>query len=307
MPLRSALTGLVAVAVLALPAGASALPDCTTNPAKARPLASGQGTLESSIVDRRGRLYFTSGQTGGTGQLLRMNRRKSTPKPVVTGVEAPGGLALLRGSDVLLGHGNSILGGTTGTLDPQAGLLQVSPNGDSAPYADGLAMANGIARARDGTVFASDDVGIGIDRVAPDGSVENVWADIISSNGLVVSRDGQYLYAAQTFQPAAVQRITIADPTQVEPFFQATGADIMGGPDGMTGDRHDNLFVAVNLFGEVWRLGQDGSACVVTRGLSMPSAVARGRGDRGFKRGNLYVVEFGGKVTELRGAVATRP
>lgn len=301
------LTAALACLALIAPAAAAAAPDCTRNPPEVNPLLHGQGTLESTIVDHRGRLYFTSGQTGGTGELRRMRRPGADPTPVVSGVEAPGGLVLLPGRDLLLGYGDSVLGGATGTIDPQAGLLRVTPKGESEPYADGLAMANGVARAPDGTVFASTDVGIGIDRVAPDGTVENAWASIISSNGLVVSRSGRFLYAAQTFQPAAIQQIDIAHPNQIEPFFQAQPGDIAAGFDGMTRDNRGNLYVAANGAGEVWRIGRDGTACVLARGLGMPSAVALGRNRGRFGRPNLYVVNFGGDVIELKGARRSRP
>ena len=65
-------------------------------------------------------------------------------------------------------------------------------------FATGLTMANGVTRGPDGAVFASNDFGIGVDRVL-DGQVELAWAQLPSSNGLVVGSDGETLYAAQTF------------------------------------------------------------------------------------------------------------
>lgn len=266
----------------------------------------GQGTLESAAIDRKGRLYFTSSASGGS--LLKLRRDGTEPRPLVTGVEAPGGLAFHRSGDLLLGFGNSILGGTTGTLDPQAGLLRVNRRtGGAQPYADRLAMANGVARAKDGTVFASDDFGIGIDRIAPDGSVENVWAEVVSSNGLAVSRSQRWLYVAQTFQPAAIQRVLIDDPAIVEEHFRPPPEDSPAGPDGMVRDRRGNLYVTANAFGELWRIDRQGVGCVVASGLGMPSAVAIGHGRRRFKRRNLYVVEFGGRVIELPRGTRTRP
>ncbi len=270
-----------------------------------RDILIGQGTLESAIIDGRGHLYYTSSAAGGS--LLKLRHEGAKPRPLVTGVASPGGLAFDDSGDILMGYGNSILGGTTGTLDPQAGLLQINRRtGESELYADGLAMANGVARANDGTMFASDDFGIGVDRVAPDGTVENVWASVISSNGMAVSPNQRWLYVAQTFQPAAVKRVSIDNAT-VEEFFTAPAEDTAAGPDGMVRDRRGNLFVTANLFGELWRIDREGTGCVVASGLGMASAVAIGHGNRNFKRRNLYVVDFDGRVIELPNGTRARP
>jgi sugar lactone lactonase YvrE len=213
-----------------------------------------------------------------------------------------------RSGNILMGYGNSILNGTTGTLNPQAGLLRIDPRtGNHHLYVDGLAMANGVARMRDGTIFASDDGGIGVDRVGPDRTVENAWATVVSSNGMAVGRSGRWLYVNQTFQPAAIQRVRTNDPAQVEPYFTPGPADIAAGLDGMTRDRGDNLFVAANPIGELWRVQPDGNACVVADGLGMASAVAHGRSRHNFSRGNLYVVDFDGRLIEVPGGLKARP
>jgi gluconolactonase len=282
---------------LAAASPARALPDCDNAP-EPRDILTGQGTLESTITDRRGNLYFTS--SASNGSLLKVRREGAAPQPLKTEIGSPGGLAFHPSGDLLLGYGNSILGGTTGTLDPQAGLFRVDTRtGDSSLYVDGLAMANGIARARDGTVFASDDFGIGVDRVSPDGTVENAWAEVVSSNGMAVGQNQRWLYVAQTFQPAAIQRVLISDPTRVEEYFRPGPEDTTAGPDGMVADKRGNLYVTANAFGELWRIDRDGVGCAVARGLGMPSAVSIGHGERRFKRHNLYVVEFGGRVIEL--------
>jgi sugar lactone lactonase YvrE len=299
------IAALVCTLSLGAAPAAQALPDCQNAPTP-RDLLTGQGTLESAITDGRGHLYFTSSAAGGS--LIKLRHEGAEPKPLVTGVASPGGLAFDDSGDILMGYGDSILAGTTGTLDPQAGLLQINRRtGESEPYADGLAMANGVARADDGTVFASDDVGIGIDRIAPDGTVENAWADVISSNGMAVSPNQRWLYVAQTFQPAAIQRVLIDDPASVEEFFRAPVEDIAAGPDGMVRDRRGNLFVAANAAGQLWRIDREGAGCVVASGLGMASAVAIGHGNRNFKRRNLYVVDFDGRVIELPNGTRARP
>lgn len=297
---RMFLAGLAAAAAAVVSAApATAAPNCRGS-VQPRAIASGLGVLESVTSGHDGRLYFTSG--AGGGRLLRISRPGGAPQTVTTPVEAPGGL-VVDDRHLILGYGTSIAGGVGGNIVPRAGLLRIDPRtGDSQVLVRGLQMANGLARGRDGTIYASNDFGIGIDRVRGT-RVELNWAPTISGNGLVVSEDGRSLYAAQTFQPAAIQRIAIDRPKQPSTFARPDGPlDLFAGLDGMTRDGSDRLFVAANLFGEVWRVDRAGQICVVARGLNMPSAVAFGSGRRGFERKNLYVVEFGGRVSELAAA-----
>jgi sugar lactone lactonase YvrE len=299
------LAALVAAMVVGAPATAWAVPDCSTMP-KARTLVSGRGTLESVISDDRGRLYFTDADAG---ELLRMDKRHSQPKVVIDGIRAPGGLAFLDDGSLLVGYGDAIQTATTGLENPQAGLIRYDPKtGKSAPYADGFTMANGVAVGPDGAVYGSNDVGTGIDRYL-NGTVQRAWAPIASSNGLVVALNEHYMYAAQTFVPAAISRITLSDPPVVEPWFTAPQADSAAGLDGMTRDGRDRLYVAANGGGAIWRIGEDHQACALAHLPPLgPSAVAfggapdpkRGRKPHRFSRQNLYVTTFQGNLIQLK-------
>jgi sugar lactone lactonase YvrE len=282
---------------------ALAVPDCPTVPA-ARVLVSGRGTLESVISDDKGRLYFTDADAG---ELLRMDRRHSEPEVVIDRIRAPGGLAFLDDGTLLVGYGDAIATGSTGLENPQAGLIRFDPKtGKSAPYTDGFTMSNGVAVGPDGAVYASNDVGVGIDRFL-DGAVERGWAAIASSNGLVVDTTGKYLYAAQTFVPAAISRITLSDPPVVEPWFAAPESDTAAGLDGLTRDAHDRLYVAANGGGAVWKIGTDRQACALAHLPPLgPSAVTFGAGrpkpgqPQRFSRRNLYVTTFQGELLQLK-------
>lgn len=278
------------------------MPDCGRAPAQ-RVIASGLGGLESVIADDRGHLLFTDAEHG---QLLRMNRRGSEPRVVVDGIRAPGGLAFMPDGSLLVGYGDSAATASRGTENPQAGLIRVDPRtGETSPYAGGLTMANGVARGPDGAVYASNDFGIGIDRVL-DGQVELAWAQLPSSNGLVVDSSGRHLYAAQTFVDAAIARIDLADPPAVSPYFQAPPSDRSAGLDGLTRDQHDRLYVAANIGGAVWRVGPDRNACALAHMAPVgPSAVAFGSAPGkshppGFGRRNLYVTTFQGELLQLK-------
>lgn len=296
---RSALLALAALSLLAPPAAAA--PDCPGAPFKTRTLATGQGTLESVVVHPNGKLYFTN-----ESSLLRLD--SPTAQPVVhTSAEEPGGLAVLPFGAIIMGVGNSIANGMVGDQTGPAKLIRVNPQtGATYPYADGLSMGNGVDRGPDGSFYASNDFGSNIDRIR-NRQTERGWAKVESGNGLQVDSTGRWLYVAQTFRPAAIQRVDLANPTNVTPFAVAPAEDSSAGFDGMDRDAADNLYVAANGQGSIWKVTPQAEMCVLLRGLPPfpdgPSAVSVGVHGSEFRPENLYVVAFNGDVTEIEGVV----
>lgn len=290
------------VGALALAPPAQALPDCSQVPEK-RTVLSGQGQLESIIADARGRLFYTDIQSGG--RLLRIDAPGAEPKQLLQGINGTGGLAWDTDGGLVLGFNG---GNQNAVADgPAGGLLRVDPEtGATAPLASGMGMANGIVRGPDGAFYASNDFAGGIDRVR-DGKVEDDWSKVATPNGLVIDTAGRYLYAAQTFKPASVARIDLSDPSREEPYYEAPPGDTFGGPDGMTRDDRDRLFVAVNATGEVWRIDTDRTACRLASGIVNASALNWGGGAPGFPARNLYVVGFSGVLVELADATDRPP
>lgn len=285
------------IAGLAAPA-APAAPDCPGGPAEVRTLLTGQGTLESVIVDRNGRLFFTNDDS-----LLRLDRPDGEPR-VLAQVSGPGGLAFDDQGNVIVGYGNTVANGTVGDLTGPSGLLRVDPDtGTAEVYATGLSMANGLVRGPDGSYYASNDFGSNIDRIQ-DGQTERGWAKVDSGNGLAIDTSGRYLYVAQTFRPAAIQRVELAHPENVNEYVRADLEDMTAGLDGMARDDADRLFVAANGAGQIWRVDRDPpTICVLLRGLPAfpdgPSAVATGSRRGPFPARNIYVVTFNGDLIEL--------
>jgi len=293
-----------AVALTGAPA-ALAAPDCP-QPTTSRVLLSDQGTLESVIVDRRGRLFFTT-----DGFLMRLDRPGAQPR-VVTTVQNPGGLAIDEHGDVIVGFGNSAGNGAVGDVTGPSGLLRVDPDtGASQVYATGLSMANGVVRAPDGAYYATNDLGSNVDRVV-NGVTQRGWAHVDSGNGEAIDSTGRWLYVAQTFRPAAIARVDLMNPANVSTYVLADPPDWPAGPDGMTIDAADRLFVAANGAGQIWRVdGTPPRICVVLRGLpgfpDGPSAVAVGARRGPFPPTNLYVVTFDGHLIEIaNAAIAAR-
>ena len=208
MPRLALCLAAAAAVSAALAAPALAVPGCPGYTQAPKTLISGRGTLESVIVDPHGRLYFTDVTAG---ELLRVNHPGGKAIPVVENITAPGGLAFDDGK-LIVGFGDAIA--TASAINPVAGLIIYNPKtGDSHTLITGTQMSNGIARGPDGAIYASSDVGLGIDRVF-DGAVEINWAPIASPNGLSVSRNGKWLYSNQTFVPAQISRIEIAESDQ---------------------------------------------------------------------------------------------
>ena len=278
---------------------AAAAPDCPGGPFATRKLATGQGTLESVIVHPNGRLYFTN-----EGALMRLDTPTGTPV-VHTQAEAPGGMALLPFGGIIMGVGNSIANGTVGDQTGPSSLIRINPKtGSSRPYASGLSMGNGVDRGPDGSFYASNDFGSNIDRIR-NGQTERGWAKVESGNGLQVDSTGRWLYVAQTFRPAAIQRVEIANPQNVTPFAVAPPEDVQAGFDGMDRDAADNLYVAANGAGSIWKVTPDAKMCVLLRNLPPfpdgPSAVAVGVHGSAFPPENLYAVAFNGDLIEIAG------
>jgi sugar lactone lactonase YvrE len=281
-----------------------AVPLCEA-PSAVRVLRSGLGVLECALVDPDGRM-FVSNQTsrGLAGSVMRIDHPDAEPVELAAPILSPGGIAFDDSGHLLVGFGDSAYGGLVGNVVGLAGLLRIDPDsGERGKVATGLGMANGVARAADGTIFASNDFGTHLDRVDPDGQVHRRWAKVPSANGLAIDSAGRYLYATQTFVPAAIKRVEVAAPTNVtlhaQPPLLARGALL----DGVVIDDADRLFVAANGAGQIWRVDPDGTICALARGLRCPSMVALGRGSTGFKAGNLYAVTFTGQVIELENAV----
>jgi sugar lactone lactonase YvrE len=237
--------------------------------------------------------------------VLRIDRPGADPVALARGIGGPGGLALDAQGRLIVGFGDSLQGGLIGNVVGRGGLLLVDrDSGEYKTWVKGLGMANGVARAPDGTIFASNDFGTHIERVAPNGKIERRWAKLWSANGLAIGPNGRYLYAAQTFTRAAIARIELAIPrnvtTHAAPKLAAGGALL----DGLAIDPGGRLYVAANGAGQIWRVERDGTICALARGLKFPSAIALGHGAAGFSDGNLYAVTFSGDIVALPDATS---
>jgi sugar lactone lactonase YvrE len=292
---------LVALALVCWPTAARAEPACSSQ-AEVRVLVEGRGVLESVGLDRRGRLFFTD---SSAGELLMLKRPGARPRLILDGIESPGGLVFRRDRSLLVGFGNGLQQASDGTANPEAGLLKVNTQSGTAEVrAEGLQMANGVARGPGRAIYASNDITGGVDRVRG-GRVRLNWAPVESANGMVADRERESLFVNQTFTGGTIQRVPFDDPGAARTWFAADPPDQNVWFDGLTRAGSDRLYVAAVGAGEVWRVNGPGAACVLAsldpfpRG---PSDLAFGRKRGDFKPRSLYVTTFGGELLELTGA-----
>ena len=300
----AALAAALCLAILARGSDpAAAAPACSST-AQPKVLHTNPSGLESVIVGGKGRLYFTTDDA-----VMVLNSPTGTPK-VLAKIEIPGGLAFDTDGGLLVGSGNSIPNGAVGDETGPSKLIRIDTNtGRTRLFADGLSMGNGLVRGLDGSFFASNDVGYSIDRIRG-GKTQRNWARVQSGNGLTIDPRGRYLYAAQTFVPAAVARVDLLDPSKVTTHMSSP-TDTAAGLDGMARDARNNIFVAANGGGEIWRISPDGTPCVILDNMPPfpdgPSAVAVGQGNTRFPATHLYVVTFDGNLIELPNVAVTSP
>lgn len=266
-------------------------------------VASGLGVLESIVIGGGGKAYISLSPTPddiATGsRLIRIDRPGAPPVVLTEGDGGMGGLAW---------DGNRLLWGVTrdaatGDTNPVSKIYRVDADtGSKTLVSDTLGMANGIARSPDGTIYASNNFGTRIDRILPNGTVLNGWASVPSPNGLALSRNGRYLFAARTTFPGEIKQIDVSDPTKVTTRFSADGL-VPGNPilDGLITPKAGTFYVAAWAEQEAWKVDSAGRACAVASGLDRPSSLALVNGRKGFADGALYVVDFGGTLTRVTG------
>ncbi len=317
---------LAAALTLAAAAAAASPPRCDSA-GTPRVLLSGQGTLESVVSDRSGRLVFGDLERNA---VLRLAHPGAKPRTIFKGGSA--GLARVNGRAprLTVGIGKPLLPGAAGIVVGEVGpalfgaltaagiagpaklAIFDERTGRAKVVAGGLSMVNGVAPGPQRTFFVTNHEALYVQRVAS-GNVAPRWAIAFSANGAVVDRAGRYLYVAQTFAPAAIQRIDLADPRRVDTFATAPPLSAAAGLDGLRLGPDGRLYAVAHASGELWRIGRDGAICTLAsgmgRGLLGPSDVAFGSGRHGFRARSAFVTSFAGEVFEVPRALprAVRP
>ncbi|SOD71258.1 SMP-30/gluconolaconase/LRE-like protein [Jatrophihabitans sp. GAS493] len=258
----------------------------------------GGAALEGAVVDNLGRLYVTD-LFGG--RVLRFDRPGATPTLIATlpGASGGGALALLNDGTLIVGSGADARVFLGDLLHPGAISRVNVTTGKLTQIASGFSAADGLAVARDGTIYATNDFGGQIGKVSPTGVATPEWAPFLSANGAVLSHDDKYLYVSRTFVNPGVSRIPIAHPNQPESLLDLTGSHSFDAPDGLTLDSADRPVVPTDVSGVVLRIEKPGVTCELASGITNSSVVVYGKSRQGFAAGHLYRAGFDGKIYEI--------
>jgi len=199
--------------------------------------------------------------------------------------------------------------GVAGMAD--GAVYAVDPGGSASLLAMGIDSPNFVAITPDGSALVSDDFDTRVFRIDAGGMVSVAIEDVPSPNGIAYSPAGDLLFVASTF--SAEGQLTRYEVDGEGLPIEASAIEILqlgpgSTPDGIAVDVDGLVYVAANLFGEIWRV--DGAATTlqegerVAEGLGSPASLAFGNHGVGFDPCSIYVTQlFGNQV--LRVSVGT--
>lgn len=204
-------------------------------------------------------------------------------------VAAPVGLARLA-------DGGFIVAGFGAAMQPDGAVFRVDGGGVVSQIAVGIDDPNFVTIAPDGSALVSDDFDTRVFRVTLDGDV-SVVLTVESPNGMAYSPDGQAFYVASTFTAEAPLTRFAVDAAGLP--VEGSGLEILhlgqgATPDGIAVSEDNQVYVAANLAGEIWRV--DGAASELQPGelvasLGYPASLAFGVGPD-FDPCSLYVTQL---------------
>lgn len=210
--------------------------------------------------------------------------------------DAAGELDLVA-SSVRLPNGITCLGDRlfVNEMRPDGELVELFGSGaEPALLTGGLAMGNAMQIGPDGKLYYPHMRTGQVWRIAPDGGVPELAAEVGSPVAVRFDRAGT-LVVLSTGPAGLITRIDLASGNRTE---VVTG---IGGLDNAAFDDENRMFVSSFAHGGVMQVQQDGrSREIVRRGLNGPYGIAAGRG------GTVYAVDhFSLARTTDSGAVAS--
>ncbi|MBH0775220.1 SMP-30/gluconolactonase/LRE family protein [Nocardia bovistercoris] len=264
-------------------------------------LAQAPATFEAIAFDRNGRLVVSDWVGGGIDV---MDAPGAPLRGIAGPIPLPGGLAPEPGGTMLVGVGVT----PASPLAPGGGVAELRrldlDTGATTTVATGLSQGNGVVRAKDGTVFVTNDGSDALDRVDPDGRVTAGWYRGSNTNGGAISADGTTLYVNVTFGDTHVLAIDIATGNATTFFRPPAALSGVALDDIKIDERSGYLFVTAWQGGQVWRIAPDGSSgCVLLDGRLLPAGIAVGKEGAGFAPTSVYVGTHSGSLIEIPGAV----
>jgi gluconolactonase len=237
----------------------------------------GDSFLEGPVFDGDGNLFVTDIEYG---RVFRIDPAGSWTLVAEWDGE-PNGLAFLSRTELI-------------TTDFRNGLMVVDVNsGAVTPFLDRrnterFKGVNDLTFDSGGNLYFTDQGATGlhdptgrVHRLAPDGRLDTLVANVPGPNGLVLSPDERVLFVAATRANAVWRLPLMADGTvaKVGQYLTANGP---AGPDGLAMDVRSRLSVALPGRGEVWVLDAKADPVVILRsaaGVSVTN-IAYGGADR---------------------------
>ena len=229
------------------------------------PTASG---TEGIVFDLDGTLYVSQQSAEGPDQLLE--------------VLADGSTESVAEAASILGLESDARGIVAAGIDTGEVLLIDPSDGTSEVITDTLGAPNFVVTTPWDTILVSDDTP-GEDtiyEVTWEGEVSTWATGIPTPNGMVFSLDAAFLYVAATFEEPGLWRVPVSASGQAGtpelwvPFDGGTT------PDGVAIDAEGNVYVALNLVGEIAKVDPEGNATTLATGIQWVASLAFGAGER---------------------------
>jgi len=227
----------------------------------------------------------TSGFSDGTEGLAFVDGRLFVTAPTqVVEIHPDGSTAVLWTNDHALGLarvGDELWVADPGTFsmagDSDGQVWALGLDGSARLVSDGASNPNFLAATPWGTVLLADDTVDGLWEIDPATGARSLWlADVPSPNGIGVT--AQAVTVASTFvADAPVWRASVQDG--VAGSAEVLANTVTGGAnDGLVLGADGSTWVAVNLAGELWRIGPDGAAASFVQDLDSPASLGFGEG-----------------------------
>lgn len=269
----TAISGTATSTGTSTPSGTATLscPADTLDPGQVEVLAAGferDGTAgtEGVAFSPDGRLFVGGSAVGGGGFVAEVWPDGSWAE--LAAVPGSVGLAWWEGGLVV----------ASGDGDGSVVAVDVD-SGGTTTVAGGIPSANFPAGTPWGSLLVATHTANAIYEVTADGQVA-VWADDLPTpNGLVFDPAGAWLYVANTYGvPSEFGRIPVSDGAAGS-WETLAVLDDGATQDGVAIDAAGDIYVALNLPGQIARITPEGDQEIIAEGVDWAASIAFGRGD----------------------------
>ena len=158
-------------------------------------------------------------------------------------------------------------------IDPVTGTVEV--------IAEDLGDPNFVVTTPWDTILVSDDrVGENtIDEVTWDGVVTTWVEGVPTPNGMDFSLDETTLYVASTFEEPGLWRVPVNESGEAGMPEKWVSFDEGTIPDGVAIDSEGNVYVALNIVGQIAKVDPDGNVTIIAEQVSTAASLAFGQGE----------------------------